>query len=288
MTSAPPADPRARQAARDGDAAALAALREDGADLAADPPPGEPSLLAIAAIRGRPAALGVILRARPPPAQLDAALAWAVAGRGPDDAACVGALLAAGASPLGGALKPAVAARWHPLALTLRFLGALAARGRAALRAALAAPAGEAAFVDALKGAAGRTDSPGHLAALLRLGAWAAGEPWVLGRAAGNCALSLCADFEAWAPVARLLLRAGAPPGRMQAAMAALQGRPPFPPGGATAPRAELRWREPWRREAWWQAATPPRWTPSQEAALDAAIAPALRAIEALLEAAPE
>jgi hypothetical protein len=286
----PPAPhPQLYPAALAGSAAHLRHLRdEEGADLFATD--GVLSALARAAEAGSLEALGVFLEAAPPQGQLDDGLAGAIRG---GHRPCAEALLAAGADPLGVyVLESATQAardRGDPSSLLL-CLGALAARGRAALGAGLADLTDlHFVFSGAVSDAA-RPDSLGPLAALLEFGRWAAGggdagggdaggghaaPPEFLGRAASRAFVSavviLAEEWDAagWAPVARLLARGGADP---QLALARLA---PRPPPAAEARRARV-------QEAW-AAAAPPRWGAAEEAALDAEVAPLLQELGALL-----
>lgn len=124
-------------AAESGDAAALAALRAAGADLCAGAPGDSP--LEAAALGGHRGALGVVLGAHPPQAQLNRALTFAALGghRG-----CMDDLLAAGAGPLGceGTLHAGVLGGAPALC---DLLAALASHPLPEVREALLAPSGE-------------------------------------------------------------------------------------------------------------------------------------------------
>jgi hypothetical protein len=282
--------PQLYPAAAAGDTGRLRLLRnEEGADLFAADGDGTPAL-ALAAAEGHLEALGVFLETGPPSEQLDHGLVEAIRG---GHRPCAEALLAAGADPLGVyVLESATQAardRGDPSSLLL-CLGALAARGRAALGAGLADLTDlHFVFSGAVSDAA-RPDSLGPLAALLEFGRWAAGggdagggdaggghaaPPEFLGRAASRAFVSavviLAEEWDAagWAPVARLLARGGADP---QLALARLDSHPP---PAAEARRARV-------QEAW-AAAAPPRWGAAEEAALDAEAAPLLQELGGLL-----
>ena len=166
-------------------------------------------------------------------------------------------------------------------------LGALAARGRRDLR------------VNFLRGeyslynqyslhsavfAAARANALGPLAAILEFGRWAVGAgppfegpPPELIRFSASRAFIVAViigaeawDAAKWAPVARLLIIRGGADLRM--ALACISPHLPQSLRGGDA-----------RVRAAWEAAEPPRWGAAEEAALDAAVAPALLELGALL-----
>jgi hypothetical protein len=274
----PPPPPQLYPAAQAGDAEQLRLLRDEGVDLFETD--GEVSALAHAAEAGALEALGVFLGAAPPQGHLDDGLAAALRG---GHRPCAEALLVAGASPLGvfvleEAVRASAAGDPAPLLLCL---GALAARGRDALREDFLRD--HYSFHHAVSEAA-RTDTLGPLAALLEFGRWAVGAgppfegppPELLRFSASGAFLGAAIigaeawDAAGWAPVARLLITRGG--ADLQVALACLS---PRPPQALEERQARIR--------AAWGAAEPPRWGAAEEAALDAAVAPALLELGALL-----